>query len=396
MSAPKSDVMKQVTPPRRELYTRYELENKEGVTMPTYFGVDFHARQQFIKWSDTADGELHQLQLSHHSLDEVRMFYSQFHGEVILGLEASGYSSWFESMLDELGHQVWVGDAMQIRRCARSRQKTDRKDAELLLDLLMKGEFPRIHRLSQQSLEVLRQLRYRHRLVQIRTKVYNAVHSIALAAGVSLRSKLRTKKGKEKLNQLSLSQAHSQQCEEWLTLIAELNKRIERVEKDLELIAASDERVRLVRTHPGVGLLTGLALVHTLCPVNRFSNSRKVTAYVGLEPREYSSGDKQRLGGISKAGSRLLRFLLVEAGNKAVTDDDGLRKLYHRLSHRRDRARAKVAVARHVLIHTYIMLRDEIDYAEFVRRGVAVRSARTVDRREVPVHLIERPASQQQ
>jgi transposase len=154
--------MKQVTPPRRELYTRFELENKEGVTKTIYFGVDFHARQQLIKCSDTADGELHQLQLSHPSLDEARMFYSQFKGEVVVGLEASGYSNWFEAMLDELGHQVWVGDATQIRRRARSRQKTDRKDAELLLDLLMRGEFPRIHRLSQQSLEGLRQLRYRH------------------------------------------------------------------------------------------------------------------------------------------------------------------------------------------------------------------------------------------
>jgi transposase len=299
--------------------------------------------------------------------------------------------------LDDLGHQVWVGDATQIRRRARSRQKTDRKDAKLLLDLLMKGEFPRIHRLSQQSLKVLRHLRHRHRLVQVRTKVYNAVHSIALAAGVSLRSKLRTKKGKEKLNQFSLSQAHSLQREEWLSLIAELNKRIERVEKGLELIASSDERVRLVRTHPGVGLLTGLALVHTLCPVSRFPNSRKVTvtAYVGLEPRGYSSGEKQRLGSISKAGSRLLRFLLVEAGNKAVADDENLRKLYYRLLHRRDGARAKVAVARHVLIHAYIMLRDGIDYEEFLRRCVAVRSARTVHRPKVPDRLIERPASQQ-
>jgi transposase len=258
----------------------------------------------------------------------------------------------------------------------------------------MKSELRRIHRLSQQSLEVLRHLRYRHRLVQILTKVYNAVHSIALASGVSLRSKLRTKKGKQRLNELSLSRAHSQRREEWLSLIAERNTRIERVEKDLEVVASADERVRLVRTHPGIGLLTGLALVHTLCPVTQFANSRKVTAYVGLEPREYSSGDKQRLGSISKAGSRLLRFLLVEAGNKAVNDDDDLRKLYHRLLHRWDRARAKVAVARHVLIHAYIMLRDGIDYEEFLR-GVAVRSARTVHRPRVPVHLIERPASQQ-
>jgi transposase len=257
--------------------------------MTIYCGVDFHARQQFIKWSDTADGEIHQLQLSHKPLYEVRKFYSQFNGEVIIGLEASGYSSWFEAMLDDLGHQVWVGDAMQIRRRPRSRQKTDRKDAELLLDLLIKGEFSRIHRLPQQSLEALRQLRYRHRLVQIRTKVYNAVHSIALAAEVSLRSKLRTKKGKEKLNQLPLSMAHSQQREEWLDLIAELNKRIERVEKDLELIAASDERVRLVRTHPELNGC-GANIKKSAAPAMSYSilRSKHCFPYLWIFPFIYS------------------------------------------------------------------------------------------------------------
>jgi transposase len=362
--------------------------------MTIYCGVDFHARQQFIQWCDTADGEIHQLQLSHQSPDGVRKFYAQFQGQVIVGLEASGYSQWFESMLHELGHQVWIGDATEIRRRARSRQKTDRRDADLVLDLLLKDEFPRIHRLSPASLEVLRQLRYRHRLVQMRTRVHNALQAIALGAGISLKSKLRTKAGKERLKQLPLSSALGRQREEWLSLIAELNTRIDRVEKELEPLAAADERVRRVRTHPGIGLLTGLALVHTLCPISRFANSRKVSAYVGLEPREYSSGEKQRFGGISKAGSRLLRFLLVEAGNSAVTSDQHLKKLYHRILHRRDRARAKVAVARHVLVQAYIMMRDEIDYAEFLSRGVAVRSARSVRRLNVPDPLIERPASE--
>ena len=179
-------------------------------------------------------------------------------------------------------------------------------------------------------------------------------------------------------------------------MLSELDRRIEQVEQELEPLAAADPRVRLVRTHPGVGLLTGLALVHTLCPVSRFANSRKVTAYVGLEPREYSSGERQRFGSISKAGSRLLRFLLVEAGHKAITRDEQLKKLYHRLLHRRERAKAKVAVARHLLVRSFILLRDEIDYAEFLRRGVAVRSARWGHRPSMPDSLIERPASEQQ
>ena len=275
-------------------------------------------------------------------------------------------------MLHQLGHQVWIGEATEIRRRARSRHKTDRRDAELLLDLLIKGEFPRIYRLSAESLEILRQLRYRHRLVRMRTTIRNLLQAIALGAGVSLRSKLRTRQGRLRLEQLTLSPALTQQREEWLALIDQLNTRIARLEGELSQLAETDPRVHLLRTHPGIGLLTALALVHTLCPVNRFANSRKVTGYIGLEPRESSSGEKQRFGSISKAGSRLLRFLLVEAGNSAIRSDEQLRKTYFRILHRRDRARAKVAVARHVLIHAYIMLRDEIDYAEFRRRGVAV------------------------
>lgn len=363
--------------------------------MATYLGVDFHARQQTLAWCDTRDGEVHEQQLSHLSTELVRRFYSQFTGEVIVGLEASGYSSWFEAMLQELGHQVWVGDAFAIRRRARSRQKTDRRDAQLLLDLLLKGEFPRIHRLAPDSLEVLRQLRYRHRLVQMRTRVHHALQTLALGAGTSLKGKLRTKAGKARLNEIELSPALSQQRQEWLDLIAELNRRIMRVEEELSRLAMADQRCERLRSHPGIGLLTSLALVHTLCPVSRFANSRKVTAFVGLDPREYSSGERQRMGRISKHGSRLLRFLLVEAANSVVRSDDELRRRYQRLLHRRDAARAKVAVARHLLVRAFIMLRDEIDYVEFLRRGVAVRSARTVHRPGVPVTLIERPASGQ-
>jgi transposase len=187
--------------------------------MTTYCGVDFHARQQLVKWCDTGDGEIHEAQLWHQSLAEVREFYAQFSGEVIVGFETSGYSSWFERMLEELGHQVWIGHATEIRRRARSRQKTDRRDAELLLDLLLKGEFPRIHRVSAASREVLRQLRYRHRLVQMRTRSYNSLQAIALGAGVSLKAKLRTRKGKERLLELAVTEVHQQQRQEWLALI---------------------------------------------------------------------------------------------------------------------------------------------------------------------------------
>ena len=185
-----------------------------------------------------------------------------------------------------------------------------------------------------------------------------------------------TQVGRAKLKTLSLSEVKARQRDQWLALIDQLSENIKRVEQELSKLAAQDEQVKRVRTHPGIGLLTGLALVHTLAPISRFPSSRKVTAYVGLEPREFSSDTKQRWGGISKAGSPLLRFLLVEAAQHAARADQELKNTYQHLCVRRGRPKAKVAVARKLLVRAYILLRDEIDYATYLRRAVAVRSAR--------------------
>ena len=150
--------------------------------MAIYCGVDFHARQQTICFCDATDGEVRLRELRH-GADDIRGFYSGLGGEVIVGLEASGYSSWFVELLEELGHQVWLGDASEIRRRARRRQKNDRRDAELILDLLRKGEFPRIHHPSFESREVLRLLRYRHKLVQMRTRAKNSLQALAHRGG---------------------------------------------------------------------------------------------------------------------------------------------------------------------------------------------------------------------
>jgi transposase len=340
--------------------------------MTVYCGVDFHARSQTISYLDTAEGEVHSREL-HHQKDDVRSFYQQLSGEVIVGLEASGYSSWFEEMLESLGHQVWVGDATEIRRLARRRQKNDRRDAEHILELLLKGEFPRLPRQTAESREVLRQLRYRQRLVKINVMIKNNLHAIALGAGLSLQTQLSTIKGRERLEALPLSGALAHQREAWLQLLERVREQVASVERWLKEQAGGDTRVVRLRTHPGVGLLTSLCLVHTLGDVSRFSTTRKVAAYVGLEPMEHSSAETKRYGAISKAGSRLLRFLLGEAAQVAVRTDDELRAFYKRLVVRRGKAKAVVAVARKLLVRCFIMLRDEIDYAEFRRRGVVAQ-----------------------
>ena len=122
-------------------------------------------------------------------------------------------------------------------------------------------------------------------------------------------------------------------------------------------------------THPGVGPQTALGMVLTLGDVSRFESAKKVASYLGLIPGEYSSGNKQRLGHISKQGSSLMRFLLVEAGQTAARGDEPLRRAYARLAAKKSRAVAKVMVARRLAVRLYWMLRNEWTYTELARHA---------------------------
>jgi len=164
--------------------------------MTVYIGVDFHARQQTISYLTTEDGEIRRLQLEHGQPETIRAFYEQFAGQqVVVGFESSGYAAWFEELLEELGCEIWIGHATAIRLFARRRQKNDRRDADLILDLLVRGDFPRIHRYSAESRTVLQQLRYRQRLVKMRTMLLNSLVFMAASRVVALRSQLKTNEG---------------------------------------------------------------------------------------------------------------------------------------------------------------------------------------------------------
>ncbi len=346
--------------------------------MSVYLGVDFHARTQTVCWCDTADGQIHQRTLDHQH-DDVRGFYTQFAVPAVVGLEATGYARWFHRLLESLGHRLLVGDAYVIRKCALRRQKNDRRDAELLLDLLLHGDFPAVHIPPMASQAVLRLLRYRQRLVEIQTKLRNGVQAMALNHQLRLGSKLWNARGQAQLLALELDHTDALQRENSLELLEQMRTRIRAIEKELAVRADQDARVRLLRTHPGVGLLTSLAVVHTLEPVARFDRARRIAAYCGLDPREFSSGDTLRMGHISKQGNRLLRHLLVEAAHRAVHGraDVDLRSFYFRLIGRnKNSAVAITAVARKLVLRLYRMLREDIDYTEFRRRGREARRAR--------------------
>ena len=338
--------------------------------MTLYIGVDFHPHQQTIAYCNTdQDGEVFQTSLAH-NVEQVRKFYEQL-PKAIVGIEASCRAAWFEHLMNELGHQLLVGNPTLIRARARSRHKSDKRDADLILDLLLKQEFPALWRRSLESQSVLEQLRFRHQLVKQRTQVCNRLQALAHNAGLR-KQRMQNQKARTALMQASLSETLQFQREQLFEILDDLNKRIKVIEQWLELKAANDKQVHLLLSHKGVGLLSALAVVHTLGDVSRFQTSKQAVAFSGLDPLENSSAGKVRFGSISKAGNRELRHLLGQAIHVAVRYDGELKSFYKRLAARRSKSVAKVAATRKLLVRLFIMLRDGIDYTEFKRRGSAV------------------------
>lgn len=337
--------------------------------MTLYIGVDFHPHQQTVALCSSDDGEIRQTTLLHNP-EQVRLFYSQL-PKAVVGVEASSAAPWFEQMLSELGHELLVGNPSLIRARARSRHKSDKRDAELILDLLVKQEFPSLWRRPPESQAILEQIRFRHQLVNQRTQICNRLQALAHAAGLPRRG-IQTKRARVALMEAELSETLSFQRGQLFELLDELSERIKVVEKWLEEKAAADKKVQLLLSHKGIGILSALAVVHTLGDVSRFATSRQAVAYAGLDPLERSSAGKVRFGSISKAGSTVLRHLLGQVMHVAIRYDGELKAFYKRLAIRRTKPVAKVAATRKLLVRLFIMLRDEIDYQEFRRRGSAV------------------------
>ena len=340
-------------------------------------GCDFHPGFQQVAIFDNRTGEMQEKRLQHRG--EAEQFYRGVAGqEVRVGMEACGHYPWFERLLAELGIELWFGDAARVRAAVVRKQKTDRRDAEHLMDLLRENRFPRIWVPSLEVRDVRQLLVHRHKQVQSRTRTKNQLQAMALSCGVQKKYKLWTQAGRAELEQLPLLPYAAERRKRLLEALDGLEEEI--VELDRRVAEEARQRPEAVRlmTHPGVGAVTALAMVLTLGPAERFASGKQVGSYFGLIPSEDSSGGKQRLGRISKQGNAFLRFLLVEAGQTAARLDPQLKRFYRRLAVRKNRSLAKVAVARKLATRLYLMLREDWTYAQLCQAVMQVSPSHSV------------------
>jgi transposase len=329
-------------------------------------GCDFHPSFQQIAMVDTETGEHTEKRLTP---SEALQFYGQLKGQVVVGMEGCGNTLWFERLLAELGHDLWLGDASKIRALEVRKQKTDRRDAELLLRLLEEGRFPRLWVPNLQQRDLRQLLLHRHKLVGMRRQVKNQLQHLALNQGVQRKAKLWSQAGRKLLAELPLSGWTARRREELLLLLDDLEQKIGELDVAVAKAAEKDTVAQLLQTHPGVGSVTALAFSLNLGQIERFAHSRQVVSYLGLNPSEHSSGGRQRLGSISKQGNPMLRSLLVEAGQTTARLEPELKRAYQRLKRRKHSAVAKVMVARKLAVRLYWMWRTEQPYKRHSHAG---------------------------
>jgi transposase len=338
-------------------------------------GCDLHAAQQTIAMLDRETGEIVERTLRHDGT-AVRDFYAALPPPVVVGIEATGAMGWFLRLMEELGVTCAVGDPAKVRKVETRRQKHDRRDAALLLELLTEDRFPAIWMPPAELCDLRALLRHRDQWVRIRARVRNALQGLALAHGVRRGAGLWTREGQATLAALSLAPHAGHRRSELQALNDHLSEQIDALDQQVGEQARARPQARRLMTHPGVGPVTALATEVFLGDPSRFADAKALASYVGLIPSEYSSGARQRLGSLTKQGNPMLRFLWCEAAIHAVRRDAALGRFYRRKLQQKGLGKARVAVARKLGIRLWILLRDQIDYAEFCRRAPAPATAR--------------------
>jgi transposase len=329
-------------------------------------GCDYHAGFQYIAFVNQATGEYGSRRLEH-SNGEAEQFYRSLAGQALrVGIESTGGTGWLERLLGELGMELWIGDAARIRAAAAHKQKTDRRDAELLLQLLLEERFPRIWRATAEQQDLRQLLVHRHRLVQMRTRVKNQLQALARNEGMQRKQRLWSEAGQRELLGLSLGPWASVRRSDLLTLLQELDRRMQPLDQNLKQQAEQRPEARLLMTHPGVGPVVSMAFVLTLGDPLRFASSKQVASYLGLVPLERSSGGRQRLGHITKQGSSLLRGLLVEGARVAAQREPEWKRRYIRLALKKNRSIAAVALARRLGVRLWWMWKLGLTYGQIL------------------------------
>lgn len=331
-----------------------------------YIGIDVHKSESQI-CRLTEDGEVIEKRISTRA-DRFAEFLGSLPRARIL-IEASTESEWVARCLEELGHEVIVADPnFAPMYASRSRRvKTDRRDAQALMDACRLGAYRASHRTTERQRRIRTLLAVRDNLVRARVRQVQLIRALLRREGLRARSGSVVSFAK-RVDELDVPTWLKDILAPVLAVMAALNREMLAVEKSIVAITEEDPVVKRLCTAPGIGPVTAVAFVSTLDIVQRFEGAHKVQAYIGLVPSEFSSGEKQHRGAITKTGNTRLRWLLIEAAWSVMRSQnpstEELRRWTQAIALRRGQRIAIVALGRKMAGILFAMWRDETAFGE--------------------------------
>src|SRR5271166_6079016 len=240
-------------------------------------GCDYHPSWQQVAWFDNETAEVAEQKLVNGN-GEAERWYRQLPAPALIGLEATGNSQWLVEMLQKLGHEVWIGDAAQIRASYVRKQKNDKRDAAHILRLLLEDRFPRLWRPSAEQRDIRQLLIHRHKLVEIRTRVKNGLQHLAMNRGMQKKRQLWSEAGQRALRELAMPGWAGCRRQDLLETLAYLDRKIAPLDRAAEELSQRDKMAQLLRTQPGVGPITSLAFAATIGDASRFQRGKQVAS----------------------------------------------------------------------------------------------------------------------
>jgi transposase len=309
-----------------------------------HIGLDIHSKHISICILNETGQTIHRGRVR--SIDEMMRALGGLSDRFEVCYEASCGYGHYHDLLRPLATRVLVAHPGQLRLIYRSKNKNDRNDAERLAKLLYLGEVPTVHVPSLDVRTWRELINCRSQVIAKRTRAKNSVRALLRSAGVMAPRNpgLWTKKGMAWLRQLGLPTA-SQQLRRDLLLeeIESLTRQVRRIEQQLNRLAQHSSAVFRLRTIPGVGVRTAEAVAAFVDDPDRFRSAKAVGRYFGLVPRQDQSGDKNRLGHITREGTPVVRRMLAEAAWQALRRSPTVRAYFER-AQREDPQRKKIAL----------------------------------------------------
>lgn len=286
-----------------------------------------------------------------------------------IAFEATGSWWWFVEVAQRIGLQVFMSHPKQTKAIASARLKSDKVDALMLAKLLKADLLPTVWIPPQKERYIREVLTHRARLVRQRTAVINELHALYakrnLDPGMTFHRVHPVAFRAEELSRYGPRIA-----QEDVELLGFVNRQIQRLDKELRKIAEEDQQAKRLMTIPGVGPVGSVAVSCWVGEIQRFSNAKKLSSYFGLAPRVRQSGQSERHGHITKEGNRMVRSLLIQAALWHVRLCKGSsRRHYLGVLNRRGKQIARVAAANKLLGIMFHMMKEGIDYDQFLKRG---------------------------